>query len=236
MILKPVRSFLRDGDRLRQRTAEVVESEEELVGRAAAFGRPLIVQRYEPEPRIVSCAGVVTADGVVALAVALYVRTWPVAAGPSSYSQTIEPPPGLVPRLESLLGTLGWRGLFQLQFLELDGRLATLDFNARIFGSLALAVAAGANLPAIWAESVLGRRVAQVTARAGVRYRWEEGDAHYLVWQLRRRRLRAAAGVLVPRRRSTRAYFRASDPAPLAAGIAAAIGRRRRNRRGCVDA
>ena len=51
---------------------------------------------------------------------------------------------------------------------------------------------------------------------------------HHLFWQLRRGRLRAAGRVLVPHRRGARAYFRVSDPAPLAAAVAAAVARRRR--------
>jgi predicted ATP-grasp superfamily ATP-dependent carboligase len=230
VILKPVTSFVREGDALRHRSAEVARSPEEVSELAPRFGTPLVVQRYEQRP-VLSCAGVVSDAGVVALAVARYSRTWPIGAGPSSYSVTITPPVGLRDRLEVLLRTIGWRGIFQIQLLELENRFATLDFNPRIFGSLELAVAAGANLPALWAETVLGRNVDAVTARPGVHYRWEEGDAKHFVTQLRRRRLRDAISVLVPRRLTTRAYFRGKDPLPLAAAVAASLARRPWRRR-----
>jgi predicted ATP-grasp superfamily ATP-dependent carboligase len=230
VILKPARSFLRIGDTLRQRTAEVARTEQELANAAPSFGTPFVLQRYERGAPILSCTGVITDDRVVALAVARYFRTWPVEAGPSCFSETIEPPPALRERIETLLGGLGWRGIFQVQLLELDDRLATLDFNGRIFGSLELTVAAGANLPAIWADVLRGRTVEPVVARPGVRYRWEEGDAQHLLRQLRRRRLAAAAAVLTPHRGVAHAYFRLRDPAPLAAALAAAVGRRRRRR------
>jgi predicted ATP-grasp superfamily ATP-dependent carboligase len=232
LIVKPGRSFLRVGDTLHQRTAEVAEGPEELAALAPTFGTPFVLQRYEREAPIVSCSGVIAGDGIVALAVARYERTWPVEAGPSSFSETIAPPEGLHERIEALLGPLGWRGIFQVQLLDLGDRLATLDFNGRIFGSLELAVAAGADLPVIWADVLLGRAVEPVVARAGVRYRWEEGDVQHLLWQLKRGRVQAAAAVLSPHRDVARAYFRLRDPAPLAAAIGAAFERRRRRRRG----
>jgi predicted ATP-grasp superfamily ATP-dependent carboligase len=231
LILKPARSFLRVGDTLRQRTAEVVRSQQELASEAPEFGTPFLVQRYQPGAPILSCTGVITNDGVVALTFARYFRTWPADAGPSSFSETIEPPPGVSGRIEALLRALGWRGIFQVQLLELEDGPATLDFNGRIYGSLELAVAAGANLPAIWAEIVRGGTVEPLVARPGVRYRWEEGDAHHLVRHLGSRRFRDAVAVLTPHRRVAHAYFRFRDPAPIAAAAAAAIGRRRRRRR-----
>ena len=225
VILKPLTSFARDGDTLRHRSAEVARSPEEVSELAPGVGPPLVIQRYEQRP-VLSCAGVGTEAGVLALAVARYSRTWPIGAGPSSYSVTITPPDGLRDRLEVLLRTIGWRGIFQVQLLELEDRFATLDFNPRIFGSLGLAVAAGANLPAVWADIVLGRDVDAVTARPGVHYRWEEGDAKHFVTQLSRRRFRNAASVLVPRRLTTHAYVRGNDPLPLAAAIAASVARR----------
>jgi hypothetical protein len=83
---------------------------------------------------------------------------------------------------------------------------------------MALAVGAGANLPALWCDHVLGRRsVSPDGARVGVRYRWEDGDIGNAVAQLRRGRFRSAAAVLRPHRRVVHAHFRIDDPAPLLA-------------------
>jgi hypothetical protein len=90
---------------------------------------------------------------------------------------------------------------------------------------MTLAVRAGANLPAIWLESLSGGARTTVVGRPGVRYRWEKGDLQHLLWQLRRRRLRAAASALRPQRRVAHAYFELRDPAPLGAA-AFALARR----------
>lgn len=105
-------------------------------------------------------------------------RTWPTRAGPSTRATTIEPDRELVERISRLLRTLEWRGLAQLQFIRDEGgRAHLIDFNARLYGSLALAVGAGPNLPAIWASSALGHGPSAVAAaRPGVRFQWLEGD------------------------------------------------------------
>jgi hypothetical protein len=76
---------------------------------------------------------------------------------------------------------------------------------------------AGANLPAVWCGWLLGHKPYPVRARAGVRYRWEEGEVCHLLWQLRRGRFRAAAAVVRPHRRVVHAWFRLTDPGPLVA-------------------
>ena len=108
--------------------------------------------------------------------------------------------------------------MFQLELVEGRDGLASIDFNPRPYGSLALAVAAGANLPAILVDALLGRApAARVVARPGVRYRWEETEVLNALVALRAGRVGDAARIATPRRGTTHAFFRASDPAPLAA-------------------
>jgi hypothetical protein len=72
---------------------------------------------------------------------------------------------------------MGWFGLAELQFLApVDSPPRVIDLNGRFYGSLALAVAAGANLPHTWAALATGRDARPVRARAGVRYQWLHGD------------------------------------------------------------
>ena len=55
--------------------------------------------------------------------------------------------------------------------------LTPIDFNPRLFGWMALAVGAGANLPAIWCDHLLGRTgVATGDARIGVHFRREDSE------------------------------------------------------------
>jgi hypothetical protein len=133
----------------------------------------------------------------------------------------VEAPAGLRAKIESLLGALEWEGLFEVELVHLGGdRFSTIDFNPRVFGSLWLVINAGAPLPVIWCDWLLGLRAGPVvTARAGMRYRWEDADARHLLWQLRRGRVGAAAAVLRPRRRVVHAYFWRRDPGPLLARL-----------------
>ncbi len=76
------------------------------------------------------------------------------------------------------LADLGWSGLVQLQFLrDAAGVAHLIDLNGRFFGSMALALRAGANLPDLWARQTLGESVpAPADARTGVRFVWAAGD------------------------------------------------------------
>ena len=131
--------------------------------------------------------------------------------------------------MSTLVAQLGWRGIFEVEVLALEGdRFCAIDFNPRLFGWLALAVEAGADLPLALLDTVLGGATrAPVRPRAGARYRWEDADLCHAIWQLRRGRVRQAARALRPARHVTHAHFRVDDPAPLAARIVWALARRR---------
>ena len=217
-IVKPARSFSPSGEGFRQCGVALVEDEAGLVEAVAEVGTPFIVQRFERAGSLFSCTGVIADGRLLALTPSRVRRLWPPRAGMHAFSETVAPPPGLEERVHALLAALGWQGIFQVQMLELeDGRFSVLDLNPRVFASVALDARAGANLAAVWCDWLLGRQPAPVTARAGVRYRWEEGELCHLVWQLRRRRVRAALSVLLPRRRVAHAWFRLTDPGPLLA-------------------
>ncbi len=220
LILKPAASIVASAGGLRQRRAVFVASDATLPDAVRALGSPFVVQRHERVRRHLSCGGVATPDGLLAPVFARFRRTWPVRSGAAAFAETVEPPPGLLHRIDSLVAALGWRGILELEVLELgDGRFAAIDLNPRVFGWLALAVAAGANLPEVWLQVLLGRRPVACRGRAGLRYRWEDADACHFLWQLSHGRGRAAAGVLRPRRGVVHAHFRLQDPAPLAARL-----------------
>ena len=52
---------------------------------------------------------------------------------------------------------IGWSGIFELQFIRRPEGDYVIDLNTRFYGSLALAVGSGLNLPAIWVDLLLGR-------------------------------------------------------------------------------
>ena len=216
--VKPARSFIESSEGLRQRTASIVESEEALARAAPDVGVPFIVQEYEARPDLVSCAGVMADGRLLAFVVVRYSRTWPPGVGSASFAETVTPPIGLRDKVTELVRGLGWQGIFELELFGRGERdFAAIDFNSRVFGWLTLAIGAGANLPAVWCDWLLGRDPSPVTARPGVRYRWDEGEVRHLLWQLRRGRVRAAATVALPRKSVVHSHFRLADPAPLAA-------------------
>lgn len=217
VVVKPVQSFSAVNGGLRQQGVMVAADDAALTAAVPAFAAPFVVQRFE-QAQFVSCTGVVAEGRLLALTTSRVARLWPPGAGMHAFAETVTTPRGLADRLRALLSSLGWQGIFQVQLLELqDGRLAVIDVNPRVFASIALDADAGANPAAVWCDWLLGRDPAPVTASPARRYRWEEGDLCNLAWQLRHRRLRAAARVLVPHRRVTHAWFRATDPGPLVA-------------------
>ena len=147
-------------------------------------GRSLI-QAPQPGP-VYSCAGVLSEEGLVGFACARYLRTWPPEAGNASFARTISPPENLREQVTTLLLEIGWQGLFELELLgRQDGGCMAIDLNPRVYGSMALAARAGAALPAIWCDVLLGRAVTPRVTRPGVSYRWEEGELRNLAALIR---------------------------------------------------
>ncbi len=128
--------------------------------------------------RLMAVSVVVDRDGALARRfqqVAL--RTWPPDAGISSLAVSVEPDEALVEACRALLAAAGYWGLAQLQFLDAPGGRRLIDVNTRFYGSLALALAAGVNLPAAWHAVTLEQPAGRPAPyRAGVSYRWVEAD------------------------------------------------------------
>jgi predicted ATP-grasp superfamily ATP-dependent carboligase len=231
VVVKPGRAVQGGQSPYTRRVVAVVEDEAALARAFSGLEAPFLVQRYDRDRRVVSCSGVRTDTGLLAVLTTQWHRTWPALAGSASYSEVVPARSDLVERVESLLAAIGFQGIFELEVLDLgDSRYAAIDLNPRLFGWLTLAVRAGANLPALWCDWVCGRDPAPAHAVSGVRYRWEDGDARHCVWQLRRGNVRAATAVLWPRRRVVHAFFELADPAPLPAEIVFLIRRKMRLR------
>ncbi len=145
-------------------------------------------------------------------------RTWPLDVGISASAHTVEVDRELMDAAERFLQTLGWYGLAQLQFIRgPDGIARLIDFNARFYGSLALSVAAGVNLPAIWARLTVGLPVEGVPeARVGVRYQWFGGDMRACQHEASNwiARLRVGLGVLLRAPRASHSIWSWCDLKP----------------------
>ena len=104
-------------------------------------------------------------------------RIWPLDAGVSVRARTEPLDPHLARGVAEMLRDLGWHGMAQTQFLQpAGGSPQLIDVNPRFYGSLGLAVAAGADFPALWARMAMGQPVEPATARPGRRYQWLGGD------------------------------------------------------------
>jgi predicted ATP-grasp superfamily ATP-dependent carboligase len=216
-ILKPLRTRLEIGNsRLAYYKARRVAAADEL--RAALGGLPeadWVVQPYL-DGRLSAIAGVAWEGRLVCAVHQISHRIWPPDVGYSSYAETVEADPDLESRVASLLEAIGWSGLFQAQFLRgADGRRFLIDFNPRAYGSLALAVHAGANLPALWAALVLGTPPPPMHWRPGVRYRLEHNDLRAVARTVRGGDIQGALAALLPRPRTVHAVFSLRDPGPL---------------------
>jgi predicted ATP-grasp superfamily ATP-dependent carboligase len=215
-VVKPLRSEMLIGGAYRHTSARRVETLAEL--RSAVEDLPEcagLVQPHVPG-RLVAVSGVFWDGEMICAVHQSSSRTWPVDCGTISYAETVAPDRELERAAARLLLSFGWRGLFQLQLIESSGERYLIDFNPRIYTSLALAVAAGANLPAIWVDLLLGRKPASIDGyRVGVRYRHEEHDPRSLLAALKRRRIRAVLRGALPHRRTTHAVFKLADPTPL---------------------
>jgi predicted ATP-grasp superfamily ATP-dependent carboligase len=228
VVVKPACSIV-ETDGVRRQVGSVRISDEASLELAVSrIGNRSLIQGVEPGP-VLSFAGVFTGGQLLAEAVSYYRRTWYPEAGNASFSETVPCPPELRSRVVGLLGELGWEGLFELELIERsDGAWAAIDLNPRPYGSIALAIGAGANLPAIWCSHLLGRDPEPVAARPGVFYRWEDADLRHGLWQLRHRHVRAAASVMRMHRTVVHPFFTLSDPGPLVARMLFLAKSRRR--------
>lgn len=155
-----------------------VDSADDVEALAAGPGA-VLVQPFVAEPmRAVS--GVVWDGRLLAVCHQRYRRLWPRQAGVAAAAETVLGDPALEEKVRHLLA--GHRGVFQVQLLG----PYLVDVNPRVYGSMQLAVAAGANLPLIACEAAGGCLPGTVVrARPGVRYRWLEGDVRNLADGLR---------------------------------------------------
>ncbi len=211
-----------------------VEDACELQRAMTRFGGGGLIQRRVPGS-VVSFAGVFAGGRLLAEAFSRYAHTWPPNAGNACYSQTLEAPAGLRRQVVAVLEDLTWEGIFELELMETAGSAwHAIDMNPRPYGSMAVAIAAGANLPLLWCRHLLGDTPDPVKAAPGVFYRWTDADIGHGLWQLRSGSPAAAGRVLRPRRGVVHPYGQRSDPGPGAArlvelgGMAVSLYRARR--------
>src|SRR3954469_25356308 len=200
VVIKPVTSVYEAEGRVWRTGSRRVDDPAELARTAPHFGSPCLIQRTEAGT-VHSSSGVMAGGRLLAFSLARYLRTWPPDAGNAALTETVAVPEGLDRRVEALMAELRWEGIFELELVRRDDdSFASIDLNPRPYGSIALAIRAGADLPAVWAGWLLGRESPYAVARPGMRYRWEDAELRRLFWELGRGRLAEAAQVARPRR------------------------------------
>lgn len=151
-----------------------------------------------------------------------YARTWPRACGTAAYARVVESDRRRSHALRDLLRD--YDGIFQAQFVA----GALIDLNLRVYGSMALAIAAGVNLPALVCEQQTGRPADPSPPVLGTRYRWVEGDLRGL-WQAWREgdtSLGRLLDDLAPRPDTTHSVVSLRDPKPAVARLKYAVSTR----------
>jgi len=143
--------------------------------------------------------------------------SWPTPAGPSARAETEPVDEYLVEGVEAMLADIGWQGLVEVQFVTPAGGLPhVIDLNGRFYGSMALAIGAGVNLPDAWGRQVLGLPLPDLPdGEPGVRYVWGAGDLRRAVTERRgglARDVASSVGWLLGP--SVTSVFDVRDPAP----------------------
>ncbi len=114
-------------------------------------------------------------------------REKPPSGGVSVLRESIALDPEQLRRVEALLDALDFEGVAMAEFKN-DGRTAWLiELNARLWGSLQLAVDAGLDIPRLLVEAAMSAPVElpATSYQVGVRSRWLLGDLDH-AWALAR--------------------------------------------------
>jgi predicted ATP-grasp superfamily ATP-dependent carboligase len=182
---------------------------------AEAGGEPVVQERVRGQ--LMAYVVVADRESRVVARVQQEARTiWPLNAGMSARAETVSVDEALAEKVAKLVQELGWFGLAQLQFVVPENGVPVLiDFNGRLYGSIALAVAAGVNLPAIWGCVATDRPLPPTReALAGVRYQWEEGDFRRARAERRGGLARDVGGSIHYFQEAAHSIWSADDPVP----------------------
>lgn len=148
VVMKPERSRIIGPDgRLQKGSVSYAWNQAEATAAAERAGQAVLAQAYHPG--VGHGIGMVLHEGRPLLAVAhRRVHEVPVSGGASARRETVPPDPDLLAASCALLGELKWTGAAMAEFkLGPDGA-ALMEINGRLWGSLPLAVRAGADVPA----------------------------------------------------------------------------------------
>ncbi len=124
-------------------------------------------------------------------------RERPPSGGVSVWSESALPIPSLQKAAETLLSDAHWHGVAMVEFkVATDGTPYLMEINTRFWGSLQLAIDAGADFPYALYQLAMQQSITPNTIKPGVRLRWLLGDVDHLYLTLRDRRYSLAHKLL----------------------------------------
>ena len=180
VVLKPRRSHGRNG-------VEICDSFGDLKGAYARVTErygPALIQEFVPHGGERGVYAVYDYESNLrAATVQARVRSNPPEGGASTLRRTVADP-GLLARADELLSALDWQGPAMVEFRidARDGEAKLMEINPRLWGSLALSVAAGVDFPyLLYQLGTDGRCDIISTYRASVYARRALGELGYVL-------------------------------------------------------
>jgi predicted ATP-grasp superfamily ATP-dependent carboligase len=231
LVLKPSRSVVDIGDARKKVGVSHASDPAELTERLSEYPKqafPILLQQRIVGPGIGVFLLVWDGETVAAFG-HRRIREHPPSGGVSVYREAIVPDRELVAKSRALLDCFAWQGVAMVEY-KLDTRTGVpylMEVNGRFWGSLQLAIDAGVDFPTLLARvSQTGAALPTATGHAGIKSRWEWGDANHLLARLRKSREELALPSDAPslartmmdmctwRRGDRLEVLRLSDPAP----------------------
>jgi len=183
-VIKPVRSWVAHGPIGCRVASQVVLDEHEAVqcvGRFHQIGSPVVAQQWVGGAR--EAVSIFYAHGRVWAAFAqLARRTVPVLGGVSVVRESVPMPPELWSNAVALVEALELEGYCEVEFRrDAQGLPLLMEINARLSGSLEVAVRSGVDFPLLlWQWSAGESLTPNPDYRTGVRMRYLKGDVKWL--------------------------------------------------------
>jgi len=183
-VVKPRKGYGAHGVRLVKSVAQIRE-----ILRMQS-GIELMLQEFIPHGGAGGLCALIPQKGEPVLFTFLRLREFPPSGGPSTLRIAVD-----LPEVQEqgvrLLKAINWRGLAMVEFRRhaRTHKWFLMEINARVWGSIALAIAAGVNFPALALREALGEYIHQVKWQRETLCRWWFGDMLNLIASKRLRRL-----------------------------------------------
>jgi predicted ATP-grasp superfamily ATP-dependent carboligase len=183
-VIKPLRSWGQAkglGTRLGAFSVPNLDEAQRLVSRFSAAGLQTVMQEWLPGRRdavTVFC----TSGKIWARFAQTSHREFPPLGGNSVLCESIPLLPELKEPTDALIRAANLDGCSMVEFRrERSGRPVLMEINARMPGSVALAISAGVDFPRLLYSWAVGNPLWEITEyRIGHRQRWLSGDVWYL--------------------------------------------------------